>query len=155
MSKCLSKYISTKVSFKISTSKGHVYIDIGWLWILNQCFYLEIRNDDRTKMIVLPLFQLATLLKSQNTNETEFINELWHIKLFTNIGISNWHNWSLDPTKMKFLNFFQFLTRLLTASTWNVFVHTSRCKIERCEKRAFQLLKMRKKKITWNIKPNA
>jgi len=31
---------------------------------------------DRTKMLVLPSFQLATQLHSQNTNETEFINEI-------------------------------------------------------------------------------
>jgi len=37
-------------------------------------------------MIHLPSFQLATRLNSQNTNETEFINELWHINLFMNIG---------------------------------------------------------------------
>jgi len=61
-----------------------------------QYFYLGIWNDDRTKMIVLHSFQLATRLNSQNTNETEIINEFWHINLFMNIGISNWHNWSFD-----------------------------------------------------------
>jgi len=39
---------------------------------------LGIWNDDRTKMIVLPTFQLATRLNSLNTNETEFIYVLWH-----------------------------------------------------------------------------
>ena len=38
-------------------------------------FLLGILNDDRTKITVLPSFQLATLLNSQNTRETEFINE--------------------------------------------------------------------------------
>jgi len=84
--------IITKVSFKITIRKRHVYIDIGWLWIWNQCFYLGIWNDDRTKKIVLHSFHLATRLHSQNTNETEIINELWHINLFMNFGISNWHN---------------------------------------------------------------
>jgi hypothetical protein len=37
-------------------------------------------------------------------------------------------------------------------STWSRLVHTSWGKRKRCEKRAFQLLKMRKKKISWNIK---
>jgi len=50
--------------------KPHVYIDIGRPWIWNQCFYLGIWNDDRTKIIVLPSFQLATRLNSQSTNET-------------------------------------------------------------------------------------
>ena len=57
----------------------HVYIDIHWLWIWNQCFYLGIWNNDRTKIIVLSSFQLATQINSQNRNETEFINVLWHI----------------------------------------------------------------------------
>jgi len=76
MSKWLAKHISTKVSFNITIRKTHVYIEIRWTWILNQYFYLGIWNDDRTKIIVLPSFQLATRLNSQNTNETEFINEL-------------------------------------------------------------------------------
>jgi len=49
-------------------------------------------------MIVLPPFQFATLFNSQNTNETEFMNELWHINLFMNIGFSNWHNRSFYLT---------------------------------------------------------
>ena len=48
----------------------------------NQCLYLGIRNDDRTKMIVLPTFQFATRLNSQSTNETGLFNELCHINLF-------------------------------------------------------------------------
>jgi len=76
MSKWLAKHISTKVSFKITTRKRNVYIDIGWPWIRNRCFSLGIWNE-RTKMILLPSFQLATRLNSQNTNETVFINELW------------------------------------------------------------------------------
>jgi len=47
-------------------------------------------------MIAFPSFHLATRLNSQNTNETEFINEHLHINLFMNIGISNWHNRSFD-----------------------------------------------------------
>ena len=46
---------------------------------------MGIRNDDRTKMIVLPSFQLAKRLNSQNTNKTEFINELGQINMFMNI----------------------------------------------------------------------
>jgi len=86
------KHIRTKVSFKITTRMRHANIDIGWPWIWNQRFYLGIWNNDRTKIIVLPSFHLATRLKSQNANETVFNNELWHINLFMNIGISNWHN---------------------------------------------------------------
>jgi len=98
ITKWLDKHISTKVSFKITIRKRHVYIDIGWPWIWKKCFCLGIWNDDRTKMIVLPSFHIATRLNSQNTNETEFINELWYINLFMYIGNSNWHNGSFDLT---------------------------------------------------------
>jgi hypothetical protein len=46
----------------------------------------------------LPSFHVATRLNSQNTNETELINEVWHIKLFINVGICNWHKWNFDLT---------------------------------------------------------
>ena len=105
MSKWLAKHISTKVSFKITIRKRHVYIDIGWPWIWKKCLCLEIWNDDRTKMVVFPSFQFATRLNSQNTNETAFINELWYINLFMNIGNSNWHNRSFDHIKC----FFSFI----------------------------------------------
>ena len=153
MSKWFSKNISTKVSFKITIGKRHVYIDIRWPWIWNQCLYLGIRDDDRTEIIVLPSFQLATRLNSQHGKETEFINGLWHIKVHMNIGNSNSHNWSFDPTKMMFFTLFRFLTRLLTPMYLKPFSTYLRGGMERCEKRAFQLLKMRKKKeISWCIK---
>ena len=65
MSKWLAKDISTKVSFKITIRKIHVYIDIVWPWIWKQCFYLGIWNDDRTEMIVLASFHFATRLNSE------------------------------------------------------------------------------------------
>ena len=77
MSKRLTKHIISKVSFQITTRKRHMYIDIVWPWIWTQCFYLRIWNDDRIKMIILPSFELATRLNSQNTNKTEFINEFY------------------------------------------------------------------------------
>jgi hypothetical protein len=121
MSKWLAKHISTKVPFKITIRKTHVYNDIRWPWIWNQYIYLGIWNDDRTKIMVLPSFQIATRLNSQNRCETDIINELWHINLYMNIGISSWHNWSFDTTKMKFFKLFQFLTRLLTSMYMNLF----------------------------------
>ena len=145
LSKWLAKHTRSRVSFKITTRKRNVYIDIGWPWIWNHCFYLEIWKYNRNKMIVLPSFQLATRLNSQNTNETEFIIELWHIHLFMNIGISNWHNWNLDLTLILFLILFQVLTRLLTSkhmkpfSTYLVGLNGT------ILKRAIDLLKMRKK----------
>jgi len=38
-----------------------------------------------------------------------------------NIGISNWHNWSFDATKMKLFTLFHFLTRLLTSKHLKLF----------------------------------
>jgi len=75
----------------------------------------DIWNGDRSLMIGLLLFQLATRLNSQNTYETVIHNEIWHINLYMTIGTSKWHNWSYDPTKMKFLTLYQFFTRLLTS----------------------------------------
>ena len=85
-------------------------ISILWIW-----------NDDRTKIIVLPSFQLVTRINSQNRNETVFINVLWHIILYMLIGISNWNNESFDPTNMNFLNLYQFLTRYLTSKYLKLF----------------------------------
>ena len=84
--------------FKITIRKRYVYIDIRWSGIWNQYFYLGIWNVNRTNITVLPSFQLATRLNSQNRNETEFIIEISHINLCMNIGISNWHNWNFDLT---------------------------------------------------------
>ena len=53
--------------------------------------------------------------------------------------------------KCWFRIYFSFLHDYPPPSTWNCLVHTSWSKMERCEKRAFRLLKMRKK-IGWNIK---
>ena len=82
----------------------------------------------------------------------KYINELWYINLNMNISISNWHNSSFNSTKMKFFTLFQFLTRLLTSTTLISLVHNSLGETEWCEKSAFQLLKMRKMKVSRNIK---
>ena len=142
--KWLAKHISTNVSFQITIRKRHVYMDIGWTCIWNQFFYLGIRNDDRNKMIVLPSFQLATRLNSQNTNETDFINEIWHVHclciLIFPIGIIE----VLFSRKCCFWFYFRSLHDYWPPNTWNSLVHTSWSEMERCDKRAFQLLKMRK-----------
>ena len=152
LSKWLSKLISTNVSFKITISKRHVYIDIRLPWIWNQYFYLGIWINDRNKMIVLPSFQAATPLNSQNKNEIEFINDsstlMFIRKLIFPIGIieiSTPRNWS-------FWLYFSSLSDYWPPSTINPLVNTSWSEMEGCENRVFQLLKMRKKKISWNIK---
>ena len=83
--------------------------------IWHQCFYFGIWNDDRTKIIVLQSIQLVTRINLQNRNENEFINVLWHIILYKNIGNSIWYYWSFDPTNMKFFILIQLLTRFPTS----------------------------------------
>jgi len=146
MSKWLAKHISTKVSFKTTIRKRHIYFDIRWPWIWSQYFYLGIWNDDLLNNSFASISARYTI-KITDTNETEFINGIWHIKLFTNISISNWNNWSFDPTKMKFLTSFSSLHDYWPLSTWNPLVHTSWGEMERCEERGFQLLKKRKKTV--------
>jgi len=69
-----------------------------------------------------------------------------------NIGISNLLNSSFDSTKMNFLIYFSSLHDYWPRTTLISLVHNSLVEMEWCEKRAFQLLKMRKKKDSWNIK---
>ena len=73
MSKRLAKHINTKVSFKITIRKRHVYTDIRWPWKWNQYFYLRIWEDERSEIILLPTYQLVTRLNSQNRNETSLL----------------------------------------------------------------------------------
>ena len=154
MTKRLAKHISIKVSFKFSIRKRHVYIDIGWPWIWNQYFYLGILNDDRTKIIVLPSFQLVTRIKLQNRNENEFINVLWLTILYMNIGISNWNNWNFDPTYMKFF-LFQFLTRFSTSKYMNLFSTYPLGEMERCENVLFSSSKCEKSISAEKLKPSS
>ena len=125
MSKWIAKHISTKVSFKTTIRKRHVYIEFGWPWIWNQCFYLGIWNDDCSKMIVLPSFQLATRLNSKNKNETVFINELWHIYFFMNIGNSNCIIEVSTSRKCCFWHYFSTLHYYWPPNTLKSLVHTS------------------------------
>ena len=115
-------------------------------------FFMVIWNYDRTKIIVLPSFQLAKRLNSQNRKETEFIKEVWHINIYIwlfvfpigIIEVSSRHKWRFW---LHFSSFHDYWPPI----TWNSLVHTSLGEMERCEKLAFQLLKMRKKKISLNI----
>jgi hypothetical protein len=131
MSKWLAKYISVKVSFKITIRKRHVYIDIGWLWKRNLCFYLGIWNDDRTKMIVLPSFHLATRFNSQNANESRLLmksNTLICLWIFlVPIGIIE----VSTSRNCCFWHYFSSLQDFWPPSIWNALVHTSWGEMER------------------------
>jgi len=107
-------------------------------------------NDDRAKTIVLTLFQLATRWNSQKPMKLRFIITpgLWIFIwiLFFPIGIIE----VSTQQKWIFWLYFNSFHDYWPPSTWNPLVHTSRGEMERCDQRAFQLLKMRKKKISWN-----
>ena len=54
--------------------------------------------------------------------------------------------------KWYFWLYFSFLHDYWTPSNWKSLVHTSWGEMERCDKCAFQLLKLRRKWMSWNIK---
>ena len=102
MSKWLAKHISTKVSFKITIRKRHVYIHIRWPWKWNQVFYLGIWEDTRSKIIFFPSFQFVTRINSQNRNETSLLMKTDTLILYMNISISNYHIRDSTPRKWSF-----------------------------------------------------
>ena len=144
--------ISTKVFFKITIRKRHVHIDIRWPWKWNQNFYLGIREDERSKIIFLDPFELVTRLNSQKRKQTiSLMNSdtlIWIWMLPFPIGISQ----VSTPRKWIFLLYFSSLHDYWPPTTLISWVHNSLAEMEWCEKRAFQLLKLRKMKVIWNIK---
>ena len=151
MSKWLAKHISTKVSFKITITKRHVHIDIRWPWKWYQYFYLGIREDERPKIIFLPSFQLVTRLNSRNRNETSLliISEslicIW-ILAFP-IGIIQ----VSTPRKWCFFIYFSSFHDYWPPTTLISLVHNLLGEMKWSENRV-QLLKMRKMKVSRNIK---
>ena len=112
---------------------------------------LGIWEGERSKIIFLPSFQLVTRLNSQNRNETSLlINSgtlicIW-ILAFP-IGIIQ----VSTPRKWSFLLYFSSFHNYWSPTTLISLVHNSLGEMEWCEKRAFQLLKMRKMKVRRNI----
>jgi len=84
-------------------------------------------------MIVWSLIQLSTQLNSQNPFDNEVHNEIWHINLYRNTGISNWNVWSIDQTKMRYLLYFSSIHVDRPPNTRNTMVHKSWSEMERCE----------------------
>ena len=115
-------------------------------------FYLGICEDDRSKIIFLPSFQLVTRLNSQNRNETSLLMNsvtlicIW-ILAFP-IGIIQ----VSTPRKWSFLLYYSSFHDYWPPTTLISLVHNSLGEMEWCEKRALQILKMRKKKVSRNIK---
>ena len=152
MSKWLAKHISTKVSFKITIRKRLVYIHIMWAWKWNLYFYLGIWENELSKIILLTSFQLFTRLNSQNRNETSLLMNsdtlicIWILAFPIGIiQVSTPRNWS-------FLLSFSSLHDYWPPTPLISLVHNWLEEMKWFEERAFQLLKMRKMKISWNIK---
>ena len=116
----------------------------------NQYFYFGIRNDESTKIIFLPSFQPVTRLNSQNRNEKILLMNsdtlicIWMLAF--PIGIIQ----VSTPRKWTFLLYFSSLHDYWPPTTLFSWVHNSCGEMEWCEKRVFQLLKMRQKKVIWN-----
>ena len=151
MSKWLAKYISTKVSFKITIRKRHVYIDIRWPWKWKQYLYLGIWEDERTKIIFLTFSARYTTKFTEQKWKSLLINSdiiicIW-ILAFT-IGIIQ----VSTPRKWSFLLYFRSFHDYWPPTSLISLVHNSLGEMKWCEKRAFQLLKIRKMKVRWNIK---
>ena len=123
MSKWLAKHRSTKVSFKITIRKRHVYIDIRWPWKWKQYIYLGIWEDERSKIIFFHSFHLVTPLSSLNRNETSLLMNsdtlicIW-ILAFP-IGIIQ----VSTPRKWSFLLSFSSLHDYWPPTTLNSLVH--------------------------------
>ena len=113
-------------------------------------FYLGIWEDERSKIIFLPSFQLVTRLNWQNRNETillKYSDTLICIWLLAfPIGIIQ----VSTPRKWCFLLYFSSLHDYWPPTTLISWIHYSLGEMEWCEKRAFQLLKMRKMRVIWN-----
>ena len=105
----------------------------------------HIWNDYRTKVKVLPLFQIATRLKSQYPNETEIHNEHLHINLNKNTGTYNCHIWNIEPRPWGFCHYFSSIHDFWSTNSRNSSVLNSWIEMERwknvfscsskCEKR--------------------
>ena len=121
-------------------------------WIWNQYFYLGIWNVERNKVIFLPSFQFVTRLNSQNRYVTSL---LMYSDTFFCIWILVFPIGLIQvSTLRKWIFSFYFISLHdyglpITLISW---VHNSLGEMKRCEKFAFQLIKMRKMKISWYIK---
>ena len=138
---------------KTNTFQTHKYKGFfrNTLWSRHVCIWntitfnltrnsnLHIWNIDRTKTILLPLFQLATRLNSKKPYETYIHNELSHIHLYMIIGNPIWHLWNIETKKIKFF-FFNFSSKgdYWPPNTRNPLVHKSMSEMERNEKYAFR-----------------
>ena len=148
MSKCPAKHICTKVSFKITIRRRHVYIDIRCIEYETSISFWEFEMLS----VVLPSFQLPTRLNSRTQRK---LNLLMNCDTLICIWILVFPFGIIEFTTQRICSFrlyFSSLHDYWNSTTWNSLVLISLGEMEWCEKRAFQLLKMRKKIISLNIK---
>ena len=101
MSKWLAKHISTKVSFKITIRKRHVFHWHSLTIKMKPVFLFGVLRR-RFYNNIFAFFSARYTNKFTEQKCNMFINEFWHINLYMNISNSNWHNSSFDSTKIKF-----------------------------------------------------
>ena len=115
-------------------------------------FLFGIWEDEGSKIIFLLSFQLVTWLNSQKRNEisllmnSDTLSCIW-ILAFP-IGIIQ----VSTPRKWSFLLYCSYFHDYWLPPSLISLVHNSLGEMEWCEKRAFQLLKMRKMKVSRNLK---
>ena len=113
---------------------------------------MGIWEDERSKIIFLHSFQFVTRLNSQNRNEISLLMNsdtlicIWILAFPIGIILVS------TPQKWSFLLCFSSLHDYRPQTTLISLVHNSLGEMKWCEKRALQLLKMRKKNISWNSK---
>ena len=112
----------------------------------------EFEQMNVLKKIFLHSFQLVTRLNSQNRNETILLMNsdtlicIWILAFPIGIIlVSTSQKWSF---LLHFSSLHDYWPPIILISL----VHNSLGEMEWCEKSAFQLLKMRKKKVSWNKK---
>ena len=142
--KWLAKHISTKASFKITIRKRHVYIDIRWPWKWIQYSYLGIWEDESSKIIFLPSFQLVTQLNSQKKKEksllmnSDTLNFIWILAFPIGIiQVSTTRKWS-------FLLYFSSFHDYWPPNTLISLVHNSLGEMDWYEKVIFSFSKCEK-----------
>jgi hypothetical protein len=123
-------FVDLEYETSVSIWEFEMIIELKWSFCLHLCSLHDLIH--RTQMKLRLLIKSVTLIC------------LW--KLVFPVGIIE-----ISTTRKTFLLFFRSLHDYWPPNKWNVLVNTSWGEMERCEKRAFQLHKMRKE-ISRNIK---
>ena len=150
--KILAKHIITKDYLKIAVWTRHVCIWHSFTKNTKHYFQLAYLKWWSYKNDSFAFVSGRYTIKFTEHLGNLIQNELWHIKLYMNTGISNWHMYEVSTLqKWSICLYFSSIHNYSSPNTWNYLLRNYWSEIERCEKRAFQLLKMRKMNFSWNI----